>query len=240
MKRSGLTTVAIIVSTGMVASLSGASAATLESAPRPFKAADLKVEINATDGDAGLQFFLDDDAWNEIRITKPNGEVMVDLNASGPLQDYGLTELFSESSEPPFDEFPLAEFKQLFPEGNYVFTGTLIDGTRLRSEVPLTHDFPEGPTIIAPEDGAQVTRNGVVIRWEPEDVTTADVRVVRYQVLVVREDGTRTLSADLGADDRRLRVPKEFLQSGTEYKAEVLAIEASGNQTLTEVAFTVQ
>jgi hypothetical protein len=35
-------------------------------------------------------------------------------------------------------------------------------------------------------------------------------------------------------------VPAEFLQRGTEYKAEVLAIEKSGNQTLTELAFTVQ
>ena len=32
-------------------------------------------------------------------------------------------------------------------------------------------------------------------------------------------------------------VPAEFLQRGTEYKAEVLAIEAGGNQTLTEIAF---
>jgi hypothetical protein len=35
-------------------------------------------------------------------------------------------------------------------------------------------------------------------------------------------------------------VPTEFLEPKTEYKAEVPAIEASGNQTLTEIAFTVK
>jgi hypothetical protein len=35
-------------------------------------------------------------------------------------------------------------------------------------------------------------------------------------------------------------VPAEFLQSGTEYKLEVQAIEKNGNQTLTEIAFRVR
>jgi len=59
-------------------------------------------------------------------------------------------------------------------------------------------------------------------------------------VLVVREDGTRTLSVDLNGAARKFSVPAEFLERRTEYKVEVLAIEASGNQTLTEVAFTVR
>jgi hypothetical protein len=33
-------------------------------------------------------------------------------------------------------------------------------------------------------------------------------------------------------------VPSEFLQSGTEYKLEIQAIEARGNQTLTEITFS--
>jgi hypothetical protein len=35
-------------------------------------------------------------------------------------------------------------------------------------------------------------------------------------------------------------VPEEFLEDGTEYKFEVLAIEASGNQTITEGAFETE
>jgi hypothetical protein len=33
-------------------------------------------------------------------------------------------------------------------------------------------------------------------------------------------------------------VPSEFIQASAEYKLEVLAIEASGNQTITEGGFT--
>jgi hypothetical protein len=239
MKRHGLTAVALVGAVGGLVYLPGASAATLDSA-RPFKAADLKVEINATDGDAGLQVFLDDDAWNDIKIVNPDGVVMVNLQATGSLEDYGLTELFSESSEPPFKEFPLEEFKKLFPEGDYVFTGTLVDGTKLRSEVPLTHEFPSGPTILRPRDGSEVSAGGLKIRWQPSAQTPSGVDIVGYQVIVVCEDDTRSLQADLGPSARKFRVPKEFLQDGTEYKAEVLAIETSGNQTLTEVSFTVK
>ena len=42
----------------------------------------------------------------------------------------------------------------------------------------------------------------------------------------------RVLSVDLPASARRLPVPAEFLQRGIEYKAEVLAIEASATRPL--------
>jgi hypothetical protein len=38
----------------------------------------------------------------------------------------------------------------------------------------------------------------------------------------------------------RLRVPKGFLQPGTEYEWEVLAIEKTGNQTLSASTFTTK
>ena len=68
-----------------------------------------------------------------------------------------------------------------------------------------------------------------MIAWKP--VPTPGVDIVGYQVVVTREDPLRVLSVDLPARARRLPVPAEFLQRGVEYKAEVLAIEASGNQT---------
>ena len=42
-------------------------------APIPFPDARLKIEYNATDGDAGLQVFLDAPAWREVSITNPAG-----------------------------------------------------------------------------------------------------------------------------------------------------------------------
>ena len=121
-----------------------------DASPKPveFSDARLKVEINATDGDAGLQVFLDGEAWNQVELLDPDGNPIVDVDVTGRAEDYGLTELFSESSEPPFEEFPLEQFKALFPEGTYTFRGTTVDGTPMTGTASLTHDFPDGPEIV--------------------------------------------------------------------------------------------
>ena len=209
--------------------------------PVPFKEARLITEINATDGDAGLQVFLDHEPWKSISIARPDGEKILDVTTDGVLESYGLTELFSESSEPPFDEFPLEEFKKLFPEGNYTFIGETIDGVRMRSTVPFTHDFPSGPTIRSPQENSKLDQDEVVVRWSPGSQPPG-VKLKGFQVLIVRESGPkRVFSADLPAGARSIEVPEEFMQAGVkEYKAEVLAIDTSGNQTLSEVAFSTR
>jgi hypothetical protein len=217
-----------------VAGQSGKAVGQLE-----LKDATLIVEVNATDGDAGLQVFLDADPWKSMRIAAPNGRTILDIGTRGRLQGYGLTELFSESSEPPFDVFPLERFKALFPEGRYTFNGTTIEGKKLTGSATLSHDFPAGPKIVAPADGSKVARSRVVARWRPI-ADAAGVEIVGYRAIVTREGPLRVLSADLPASARQLRVPPEFLQQGAEYKLEVQAIERSGNQTLTEVSFRVR
>jgi hypothetical protein len=82
------------------------------------------VAINATDGDVGLQIFLDGEAWNTVKLLDPQSNAMLDVDVTGRAENYGLTELLPESSEPPFEEFPLEQFKELFPEGTYTFPGT--------------------------------------------------------------------------------------------------------------------
>jgi hypothetical protein len=207
-------------------------------APVPFNRAQLRVEINSTDGDAGLQIDLDHDPWRSIRLVSPNGRVLVDVRNRGVLKGYGLTELFSESSEPPFTTFPLSEFRKLFPAGDYVLEGREIDGTPMRSTVTLSHDFPAGPEITAPEEDTNVGRGGLVVRWDAV-TEPAGIDIVRYQVLVVDEqDPVHTLSLFLPARSRSVAIPREFLTPG-DYKTEVLAIEKSGNQTLTEITFSV-
>jgi hypothetical protein len=213
--------------------------AAANASPKPveFSDARLKVEINATDGDAGLQVFLDGEAWNQVELLDPDGNVVVDVDVTGRAEDYGLTELFSESSEPPFEEFPLEQFKALFPEGTYTFRGTTIDGTPMEGTAELTHDFPDGPEILLPVAGSRLSRERVVVAWAP--VTSPDrVHIVAYQVLVVQEEPVlRVFSADVPATVTRLSIPAEYVQPRTGYKVEVLAIEAGGNQTLTELTF---
>ena len=208
----------------------------------PFPDARLKIEYNSTDGDAGLQIFLDAPAWRQVSITNPSGLKVLDVEAERVIRNYGLTELFSESSEPPFDEFPFSEFKLLFPEGDYTFRGQTIDGERLKSTFTLTHMVPDGPEITSPLAGTTVAPDDLVVAWLPVNSPTG-VNVVAYQVLVfanARSLGNpkRVFDVILPGNATQLPVAAEFLVPGG-YKAEVLAIEASGNQTLTEVVFTI-
>ena len=233
MKRIVIALVSLII--GAVA----LSAAASQTATEEFKRAQMRVEINSTDLDAGLQIDLDHEPWRSISVEDPNGKKMLDVVNHGVLKGYGLTELFSESSEPPFDEFPLEDFLKLFPAGDYTFEGVTIDGVKMLSTVTLTHDFPDGPEVISPVEDSTVPADGLTLEWVPVE-TPIGINVVTYQVLVISEDDpTKVLSAFVPAAVNSFDVPAEFLTVAGAYKVEVLAIEESGNQTLSEVAFTV-
>jgi hypothetical protein len=222
-----------------VAKSNPSSQAQAAATPIRLAQSQLIVEVNATDGDAGLQVFLDGEPWRAMVISGPDGRVMLDVDAEGRLVNFGLTELFSESSEPPFTEFPLAKFKELFPEGKYTFSGTTVKGQRLVGEATLSHKIPDGPEITSPAEDSVGARDNVVARWNAV-TTPRGVHIVGYRVIVTRENPLRVFSADLPASARRMPIPSEFLQARTEYKLEVQAIEASGNQTLTEITFLVR
>ena len=207
--------------------------------PIPLAAATLIIEVNGTDGDAGLQFFLDGEPWNSMTISDPNGNVVVDVDAEGRLKDWGLTELFSESNEPPFTEVPVAEFKARFPEGKYTFVGETIEGGKLVGTARLSHDIPEGPEITSPAEGATVNRDGVVARWEaPPEPPGIDI--VGYRVIATREDPHRVYQVELPASARSVPIPAAFLESATEYELEIQAIEESGNWTFATSFFVVR
>jgi hypothetical protein len=207
--------------------------------PIDLAAATLIIEVNATDGDAGLQFFLDGEPWNSMTISDQDGNVVVDVDAQGRLNDWGLTELFSESNEPPFTEVPLDEFKARFPEGEYTFVGETIDGETLVGTATLSHDIPDGPTITSPADGATVNRDGAVARWKaPPEPRGIDI--VGYRVIATREDPLRVYEVELPASARSVPIPAVFLQRNTEYELEIQAIEESGNWTFTTSFFVVR
>ena len=231
---------ALVGASAVAFGLGGAAKAT-ESAPSVRLAeSTMIVEVNATDGDAGLQVFLDGEPWRSMRVTGPDGRTILDVTTRERLDDYGLTELFSESSEPPFDVFPLERFKQLFPAGRYSFIGRTIEGVRLTGSATLSHAIPAGPRIVAPRDGSRVGRAGLVGRWRP-GVQPAAVDIVAYRAIVTTETPRlRVLSADLPVSARHVEIPQAFLATRGEYKLEVQAIERSGNQTLTEVSFRVR
>lgn len=236
----GLTLVGLVsvLALGPASGADGKASSTI-----PFPDARLKIEYNSTDGDAGLQVFLDAPAWKEVSITNPSGHKVLQVEAERVIRNYGLTELFSESSEPPFEVFPFSQFKRLFPEGRYTFSGETIDGQRLQSTFALTHKVPDGPVIVSPSADDTVAADDLVVEWMPV-TSPAGVDVVAYQVLVVADapglgNPKRVFDVMLPGTATRLSVPEEFLIPGS-YKAEVLAVERGGNQTLTETEFTIE
>jgi hypothetical protein len=225
---------------GLVLAMVTAAAATAGPPTEEFEDAELRVEINATDGDAGLQIELDHEPWREVALRTPDGRVALQLRNQGVLRDFGLTEFFAESNEPPFSELPLAEFKQMFPEGEYLFEGTAVDGTKLVGSFELSHDFPAGPEIISPEEDETVAPGDLVVEWTAGD-QPAGVEIVAYELIVDFEgEESRSLSMELPASVTEVAIPSEFLVDEGEHKVEVLAIEENGNQTATEVTFSVE
>jgi hypothetical protein len=235
---AGVAALALLLAVGGTA-LGRGQASQAAAKPIPLAAATLIVEVNGTDGDAGLQFFLDGEPWNSMTISDPTGRVVVDVDAEGRLKDWGLTELFSESNEPPFTEVPLAEFKARFPEGRYTFVGETIEGEKLVGTARLSHDIPVEPEITAPADGATVDRQGVVARWTPA-AQPAGIDIVGYRVIVTREDPLRAYQVELPASARMVPIPAVFLQSDTEYELEIQAIDKSGNWTFATSFFSVR
>lgn len=202
----------------------------------PFAEVQVFIEINDTDGDAGLQILLDGEGWERVRVFDPDGRKVADFRGKRSVAQQGITELFLESSEPSFEEQPLEEFLERFQAGFYSFLGDTLDGGRLFGIAELTHDIPDAPEITAPEDGDEVSANGFTVRWEPVQ-TPAGIEIVGYQVVVERDDPLRVFRVDVSATATAVSVPPEFLDPATEYKVEVIAREVSGNQTISEVEF---
>jgi hypothetical protein len=210
-------------------------------APLPFTDARIIIEVNSTDEDAGIQLFLDGEAWQSVTLIGPDGRKLLDLVSRGRLERLGLTELFFETQEPSFDEVPLEEFLARVPAGPYRVVGTTIEGKRIVGTAILTHNIPAGPVVLAPRDGAVVHPEDAVIVWLPV-TRPRGIDIRGYQVIVEREDPRLLIfTVDLPATATSVRIPREFLESsaeeGLELKFEVLAIEAGGNQTITEGFF---
>jgi hypothetical protein len=233
--------VALLVSAGLVFAANGRSpeSANAKSAAGPMRLAqsDLFIEINATDGDAGLQLNLDGEKWDNMRIVNPRGATILNVSGSSRLKGYGLTGLTFESAEPPFRQFPFSRFKARFPVGTYRFSGTTVAGRRLVGSDRLTHRIPQKPVITAPAEEARVSTRGLVVRWN-KVTRPRGIRIVHYQVIVTQQEPERVLDLTMPPTATAVSIPPEFLQPRKEYALEVLAREASGNQVITEISFT--
>ncbi len=195
----------------------------------PLDVARIYWEYNSSDNDLGVHVVLDGEHWTRIRIENPLERVIFDVRGRGPYAELGLTELFFEGAEPSLDEVPLAHLLGLFPEGVYEFSGRNVDGDEMESEAWFSHAIPDGPEVFAHQGASDF----LSISWSPVTTTppgfpARPIDVVGYQVIV------ESFQVTVPTSVLSVTVPPEFvatLEPGR-HEFEVLAIDASGNQTI--------
>lgn len=234
----------------------------------PFSEARLFFELNNTDGDLGIHALIDGEAWKKLEIADRHERKMLEVRVSSRLRQQGLTELFFESAEPPFDELPPAQFFRRFPRGTYEIEGETLAGQELDGEVELTHLMPAPPVASVnmqpmalqcdpDEPGYDATKvtAPVTIAWAPVTTSHPDLGTPRsspsivlhnYQVVVEvdvegaeGEELTLVFSVDLPPGTTSMSIPEEFLALGEQFKYEVLVREESFNQTAVESCFVL-
>ncbi len=227
------------------------------------------VIIELTDNDIELQEFVDGSGlWRNLGIFDPQDRKIFDLRPQTSLGRQGMSELFFASNPSHFPEDENGEidpegtiavveaFLRRFPAGTYE-AEVRLPGGMLEGETLLTHVLPALPEILAPvsatDDPPVVDPNDLVIEWEP--VTTrfigeGPVDIIEYQVILDQVDplrampwvdgGTRRALINLPGTVTSLTVPPEFLIANASYEFEVLAIEASGNSTISVGEFVTE
>jgi hypothetical protein len=196
-----------------------------------FSIARIYIEYNSSGNDLGYHVSLDGEDWKTLKIVSPDRRTIFDVTGKAAYKDLGMTELFFEGAEPNLDDFPLEDLLALFPEGEYEFIGVTVDGVQLMSTATLTHAVPDAPSV-----SAVVTPPGsVVISWSslaspPAGFPARPIVISGYQVLA------DSFQVTLPASATQVTLPPEFVASLAPgvHPFEVLAIEAGGNQTITE------
>ena len=202
--------------------------------PVPLEIAKIYWEYNASANDLGVHVSLDAEDWKRLKIVNPKDRTIFEVEGQGPYKELGMTELFFEGAEPSLVDFPLDGLLARFPEGEYEFVGKTVDRQDLESTAVFSHAIPAGPnvsTLVGPG-------NALVISWTavtapPPGFPAKPINIAGYQVIV------GSYQVTLPATATSVTVSPEFvasLASGTQ-PYEVLAIEASANQTLTEGTF---
>jgi hypothetical protein len=218
--------------------------------------ARLYIEHNATDQDTGVHGMFDQEGLAAGCLEKPDGTQIMLVDPSNQLDTLGINQFFFESREPPADEYSIAELKAEFPEGEYRISGIDFKGTRRVGTAAFTHDIPAPPRIVSPtlvpEEKAKrntLPATTLTVQWRPvtETVHGTPVDISGYEVIVTQANhndphGLSRPEYDVHVppDVTELAVPDGFLEPGTLYELEVLALEDSGNQTISLGFFTTK
>jgi hypothetical protein len=213
------------------------------------------IEFNSSDQDVGVRGFFDYEPWRKLKIWDANGKKIADIMAKKNLRLQGFAELMFESGEPNLEDLTLLKFFERFDEGDYKFQAKKNRGRWTNCKELFTHVIPCGPeitagfnspdfiisweevtTVVDPNDTPNIV--GEVSCLPPGDLGQT-LTIVGYEVIVETEvDGKEKIfKVDVPSDVFEVNVPQEFLDLGDEFQYEVLAIEETGNQTITEDKF---
>jgi len=197
-------TLSTLVGAGILfTSIAGARVGWNDGDETEFDEFEIFIEINATDGDAGLQGVLDGGPWTRAEVFAPSGTTIFELEPGGSLASHGMSEVQWESNEPAFDDgYTIDDFLLLFEEGEYEAEGMGINGVIIVSEAELTFDLPAGPVVTSHTDESGNMR----IVWER---VTDDFRggplgsdivgyvvVVEFEIDFMGEEITQVLEID--------------------------------------------
>jgi hypothetical protein len=216
----------------------------------------LYIEYNYADGDIGVHGYFDDHGWAELCVYDPSGQQILHVTPQAQLGDLTMAGIFFESREPELAELSIENLLALFPEGQYAIRGTNFDGTSLTGFATFTQAIPAAPVILAPaglaedEEGGRevlISSENLVVQWEPitSTIDGQPVEIVAYEVIITADDYAGEhgfyqpiFDVHVPADRTSLSVSAEFWQPNTLYEIEILAIEVTGNQTISLGFFT--
>ncbi|HEX4954226.1 MAG TPA: hypothetical protein VF017_12620 [Thermoanaerobaculia bacterium] len=219
----------VILAAALILATAGATSAD------EFSIARIYIEYNQTANDLGYHVTLDGEDWKRLEIENPREVRVFLVQGYAAYRQLGMTELFFEGAEPNLDDFPLEDLLALFPEGFYEFDGLTVDNLELESVAYLSHAIPNGPGDVTATLGAN---NSLVISWDavtttPDGFPDRPISIAGYQLIV------KPFQVTVPANVTSVTVPPEFvatLPSGVNL-FEVLAIDESGNQSITESSF---
>ena len=135
------------------------------------------------------------------------------------------------------------------PAGNYRIYGPIAgsDPGFTVGTAWLTHVIPAGPALLSPAEGATVWAGELLMKWRPVTKTIygGPVKIIAYQLIVEKVADPHphmigkqgSLSMYLPPSVTQITIPRGFLERSSPYAWEVLAIEESGNQTLSSSEF---
>jgi hypothetical protein len=199
-----------------------------------FSFSRIYIEYNQTANDLGYHVTLDGEDWTRLAIFNTSGTKIFEVQGRAAYKLLGMTELFFEGAEPSLDDFPLRELLALFPEGDYSFAGTTADGEEIEGTGTLSHAVPNGPGNVS----AVLSGDSLVISWDkvtttPPGFPKRPITIVGYQLIV------EAFQVTVPDSVTSVTVSPEFVNSlpSGEVLFEVLAIDETGNQSITESKF---